>query len=755
MIMILKKIFLVVILFILFVSTLSKKIPTLNDEVVLIRQRLLELAIWPPPANISDTVENALSYSHTLNSSCYWADVDYTSEAIVSWPTAVHMYRITTMLQAITVNGSTIKNDPKVTENVHCALNVWLTRDFQNPNWWYNQIGIPLEATSQLLMLGENATSTEIEKIVQISFRASWWIHRPTNVGANLVSMLQIQIYRSLSTNNLTGLAEGFNHIWGEVGMSLVPGEGLQPDWTYHFHAYQLMSGASYGLLWINNVLLFFQCTFNTTYQPDEKTLITINNYLTKGDSWMIIEDHWDWLVVGREMSSPGNGFKHGLQPDWIRTAAQLTKSNQTKTELINFANRLDQIPGTPLLIGNKHFYASDYQVHRRSNWTFTIKMQSIRTHPSECLNGQNLKDEHGGQGVLNLYRNGFNDYQELFPIIDWGAINGITVQHDIPLENCSGGVFPVKTLSFVGGVSDGIYGLAIMDTASHNLTAQRSWHFYDDAVIALATNLTVNSTSTAWTTLASRLLTNGQISVGFFNSTIITLNDGNYSFTQEKSSPVQWIHLSDSNIGYILPLKQPYEAIGIEVGVKTGNYNEIGPYNMTVTARMTTVYINHGQGPNKLQYNYMILPNVSRESMPTLIEQYNNEKVFSCISTNGLFHGTMWPSLRRASFVLWDNITTRFDCDTDTFSVDIEISDAGAYLYSETDDTFTVTASHPTRINTTLSLTVEQHGEGEGCEIISENHPHTTRMVFTLPSLPEHQGSSVQITCNKCDINT
>ena len=752
--MISKENFVVVLVFIFIVSSLSTNAVRFHDEVSVIRQRLLELSIWPPPGNISDTVANALNYSRSLNSSCYWPDVDYTSQAIVSWPTAVHMYRITTMLQAVTVNGSTIKNDPKVTGNIHCALNVWLTKDYQNPNWWYNQIGIPLEATSQLLMLGENATSQEIEKIVQISFRASWWIHRPTNVGANLVSMLQIQIYRSLSTNNLTGLAEGFTHIWGEVGMSLVPGVGLQPDWTYHFHAYQLMSGASYGLLWINNNLLFFQCTFNTTYQPDEQTLLTINNYLTKGDSWLIIEDHWDWLVVGRVLSDPENGFKHGLQPDWIRTAAQLTKSNQTKTELINFANRLDRVPGTPLLIGNKHFYASDYQVHRRENYTFAIKMQSVRTHPSECLNGQNLKDEHGGQGILNLYRNGFNDYEDLFPIIDWQAINGITVQHDIPLENCSGGVFPVKTLSFVGGVSDGLYGLAFMDTASHNLTAQRSWHFYDHALIALATNLTVNSTSSsAWTTLASRLLTNGQISVGFFNSTVIILNDGNYSFPQEKSSPVQWIHLSDSNIGYVLPLEQPYESIGIQVGVKTGNYDEIGPYNMTVTARMTTIYINHGQGPNKIRYNYIILPNVSRESMPSLIEEYNNEKVFSCISTNGLFHGTMWPSLRRASFVLWENITTRFNCNTDLFSLDIQINDAGAYLYSETDDTFTVTASHPTRVNTTLSLNVDQHGEGEGCEIISLNHPRTTRMVFTLPSLSEHQGSSVEVTCQKCDI--
>ena len=198
--------------------------------------------------------------------------------------------------------------------------------------------------------------------------------------------------------------------------------------------------------------------------------------------------------------------------------------------------------------------------------------MQSIRTQPVECINGQNLKDVHGGQGVLNLYRIDFNDYRDIFPILDWQAINGITVEHDIPLEPCVAGHLNLTRLAFVGGVSDGHYGLAMMDTASHNLTAQRSWHFYDDAVIALATNLTLTTPTTTWTTLASRLLPRGQITVGFFNSTIVTLADGNYSFpyTQGETSNVQWIHVGDSNIGYILQLQQRYHLLGVEVGVKT-----------------------------------------------------------------------------------------------------------------------------------------------------------------------------------------
>jgi hypothetical protein len=68
----------------------------------------------------------------------------------------------------------------------------------------------------------------------------------------------------------------------------------------------------------------------------------------------------------------------------------------------------------------------------------------------------------------------------------------------------------------------------------------------------------------------------------------------------------------------------------------------------------MLTLAINHGVDPFTLDYNYMILPNVSLQSMPRVIKQYEEEQVFVCMSINDHFHGTMWPPLVRASFVLW-----------------------------------------------------------------------------------------------------
>ena len=718
-----------------------------NDDIDIIRQRVLEISIWLIAANVPQTVESALMFSNSLNSSCYWPDVDYYDQSINLWQTTTHMYRITTMLQALTVNGSKIQNNSTIMLQVHCALNIWFIHDWQNPNWWFNQIDIPLQVTSQLLMLSQNVTDAEIEKIKEISYRAAWWLHRQQDIGTNLVWMIQSQIYRSLATRNLTGLDQGFSQMWQDIRISPSPIEGVQSDYAYHFHGSQIYSGG-YGFVWADNLFLFLRCSFQTKYQPSQEQLTVFGDFLSKGDAWMIINNQFDFNVVARSVSRPFESLRINFVPDWIRNLAEQIENNQTKFDLFDFADRIENRPNAKPLLGNKHFYTSDYQVHRRMNWTSTIKMQSIRTLGSECTNGENRKDEHGGQGILNLYSPQGLDYHFIFPLLDWQAINGITVEHDIPIEPCVEGLFPVLTRPFVGGVSDGFYGLAIMDTETHNLTAQRSWHFYDDAIFALATNLTLTTANIAWTTLASRLLPQGQITVGFFNLTIITLNDGNYSFpyNQNKSSNVQWIHVGESDITYLLENQQQYDSIGIRLGIESGDYNSIDVFNHSVTARTLTIWIDHGHGPYTLDYQYIILPNISLESVPKVTQQYDEEQIFECISTNQLFHGIVWPSLKRASFVLWDNITTTFSCKTSSFELNIQLSNAGIYLFSETDSDFTLTASHPIRLYNTLNLTIDRIGYGQGCATSN----NSTNVTLALPVLSQLLGSSVDVTCKK-----
>jgi hypothetical protein len=82
-----------------------------DDDIVIIRQRVLEWMAWPTKENISITAERAVNFTQTLNGSCFWPDLDYASVPVANWQAAVHIYRITTMVKALTVNGSSVQND--------------------------------------------------------------------------------------------------------------------------------------------------------------------------------------------------------------------------------------------------------------------------------------------------------------------------------------------------------------------------------------------------------------------------------------------------------------------------------------------------------------------------------------------------------------------------------------------------------------------------------------------------------------------
>jgi hypothetical protein len=114
-------------------------------------------------------------------------------------------------------------------------------------------------------------------------------------------------------------------------------------------------------------------------------------------------------------------------------------------------------------------------------------------------------------------------------------------------------------------------------------------------------------------------------------------------------------------------------------------------------------------------------------------------------------FHGTMWPTLKCASFVLWENNTTTFSCNSSSFQLTIQLNDAGAYLFSETATDFTVTTSHPIRLNSSISLSLDRIGYGEGCSTLSlSKNSLFTNVTLPLPLSPEFQGASVNITCKK-----
>lgn len=109
------------ILLILFSCSIFVDCESIDDDIAIIHQRMLEMVLWPPKYNISNTIQSAISYNEQLNSSCYWEDIDYNNSTLSIWFTFAHLLRVNVMVQVLTVPGSTVLNDPKLANGTHCG----------------------------------------------------------------------------------------------------------------------------------------------------------------------------------------------------------------------------------------------------------------------------------------------------------------------------------------------------------------------------------------------------------------------------------------------------------------------------------------------------------------------------------------------------------------------------------------------------------------------------------------------------------
>lgn len=672
-----------------------------DDPFELLRTRARTLMCWPPADALTATAAAAAAVAATLNTSCFWPDVNYDDPSDrADWRTFTHLARVVTMVEAITAPGSPAFEDARLSSAAHCALDVWLAHGWTNTNWWcvavsvraactrvrraaavallpslprrcaaghsrpraprpppalrtpsprtrplalrapsrYQWIGGPLSLGCAYLMLGANRTSPQEQALLtRYSYNATWW-EDDYGGGANLSDMLRVQLMRSLASANATGIAQAFDVMWGnvQVGNATSNWQGIVQDGSFHFHGEDNLASA-YGAVWLADQLKFYYVAGNSSYALPPARVAVLAYYLATGVAASTFGSGYDWLTQGRGIDRPGMAFSWGLAADQLRDVAREPQAAPWAPAIANLADKLAGVPGAPSLPLNRHFWNSDYHVHRRSTWGASLRMHSNKTAAryevvaSECDNSEDTKAEHFGDGVLNLFSGGMGGnavldaYYEIFPLLDWQGLNGITVEHDVPIEPCSmasGDQWALKWTQYVGGVSDGLYGAAAMDTATHALTARRAWFFFDSVVLALAANISDPTPARVRTALASRLMPDGNTTVAFANgSAAVVLGDGAYAF--DDAAQVAW--LQGAGVGCVphVPALAPggvaAPALGFEFSVKTGNWSSIGAYPGSVTARTLAAWLDHGQQPAGGGYAYLHFPNASAADMAAL----------------------------------------------------------------------------------------------------------------------------------------
>ncbi|MFC1597775.1 polysaccharide lyase family 8 super-sandwich domain-containing protein, partial [Planctomycetota bacterium] len=528
----------------------------------------------------------------TLRADGSWPSIDYQEQRRSAWTPVGHLGNVLLMARAYRSAGSKLSGSTELQNALDAALDYWLEHDFQNSNWWWNQIGVPRSLAPVLLLMEDELSDAQRGKGLEILRRA-----RIGMTGQNLVWVTEITALRGILEQDPKLVASAYRRIAEEIRVDMK--EGIQPDFSFHQHGPCLYSHGYGAAFAVDCSRIAMQVAGTRLAFPPEKITL-LSSLLLDGSQWMSRGGTSDFGAEGREIS------RKGQDAGYLATAARnmLELPTGREDEFRALAGRASDGPAPPLE-GNRHFWRSDVMTHHRADYYTSARMFSSRiANTDDPCNSEGLRSHHIADGCNVLVRTG-NEYRDVFPVWDWQKIPGTTVEQK---EQLTGSPRTLGKKSFVGGVSDGVYGLAAFDLVRGALSARKSWFFFDREYVCLGAGITCGSENPVVTTLNQCNL-RGSVSAR------------NASQVQELASGV---HSLDSpawvwhdSIGYVFlgPAR-----IGLANQLQRGNWWRINHrYAKDEVAReMFTAWIEHGSAPGGVSYAYIVVSGVDRASVET-----------------------------------------------------------------------------------------------------------------------------------------
>lgn len=447
--------------------------PESGDAVV----KLLSAMPDPDPAEIRRQIE-------TLRDDGTWPDVDYTTVTRSMWPVREHLSRLRQL--------ASLPRTPELEAACHKALGYWVRGHYTNPNWWWNEIGVPLDLGATALLMDDILTPEERAGVLKY-MRAS----KVRMTGQNRVWLSECVLMRALLENNLKDAEEARKAILGEIGMSRDV-EGIQSDWSFHQHGNMAQFG-NYGAAYILSVPRLATVFAGTEWACSDEKLAILENLVDRGFRPTVWRGRMDVGSLGRQLMPRIQRFK-GVSP--LVSAAYLSLSGRPEAKRV-FNDCLADFHGRAPSVSHKgltFFPKSAMALYRTDRWMAGVKCETKTIKGTEEVNDDNRLGAYLADGALFSYVTG-DEYAEAFPLWNWRHIPGITT-HDVASvswKNAKGEWLPHNQAeSFERLGEDAVRFRLERD----GLTATTEWRFSAEGVDVTVTDITSGSDDPVVTTI-------------------------------------------------------------------------------------------------------------------------------------------------------------------------------------------------------------------------------------------------------------
>ena len=556
------------------------------EDVTTIEKRIRENLLQPALPSESET-ETLLRNQKEDGS---WTDIDYDSQIYSNWYSAEHLRRGLVLARLWAKPSQKYYHSDRIGDALRRAVSEWNAKKRQCRNWWWNDIFVPQMMSNILLLAAELFPEQEKSAALNIVRQAKFGL-----TGQNRIWLAENVFKRALLEKDMPLLEKAAAEITAELRLS--DQEGIRPDGSFHQHGPQLQFG-NYGLSFLES-FSYWASLFHGTglaFSPEKRRIL--EQLVFNGYQWVLWKGKLDYLGSGRQL---WQGCMEGKGSAVLRSIETLEQS-APEDRAADYRRILERNRGGEnTLVGNRHFWNSDYMVHRRPRWYASVWMNSVATAPVEdSINWDNALGRYLSDGAMLVMISG-DEYRDITPCWDWTRLPGTTLpatpiltEKECRERNINLGTqYPRWTLSeqfrhigestFTGGASDGCHGVAVYSMALDGVRAKKAYFFDDGAVYALGCGITSRSPYPVATTVESSLR-NGEVKQG-----------------------VNWVW--HNGIGYV------GKGFAVHTGIREGDWRYVdgGMRDPQIVRKeLFSVTIDHGIGAQNVSYAYTVLPGVT-----------------------------------------------------------------------------------------------------------------------------------------------
>lgn len=535
-----------------------------------------------------------------------WADIDYDDRSRTQWIPRAHLSRIVNLARAYRTPGSELEGSPEVLDAFLSSLRYWTIRDPQSDNWFRQSIGSPGSLGDAAILMVDEIPPDLLEATGRQVRRSGF-----TRTGANLVWEASNLLTWACVTKDADLLDEVVQHIGKEIVITTE--EGIQPDGSFHQHGPQNYL-LGYGRSYAENVTSIAVLLSGTVFAFPEEKIRILSRLVLDGQQWFVYGRQMDYHGQGREAFRGGPGQNTWHARRLIGVCENMRQADPARADEYDaMLQRIsgDAPPGSSGPIGNNHFWRSDTMVHRTGDWYASVRFHSTRTYACEVrVNRENLRGYHLADGVMFLMRRG-DEYHELQPVWDYRKLPGLTfVDTDEPLPY--GRDVPRRgNTDFVGGVSDGKAGVAVMDFSKDGVQAKKAYFYSDDGIVCLGSGITSERPERVLTTLnQSRLRSDVTILRGNATETISEGSIGGDDVRAVWHDGTAYVVLDGGSAA-------------VKAETQSGSWKLIQEKESddVLSEDVFTCTIDHGRAPSNATYAYRIVPGISADDLSSTAE--------------------------------------------------------------------------------------------------------------------------------------